>query len=236
MPFSLVYQKISEITHIEKVQATLLGILLLFMAVIAFHTSQKYIRDNSAEIFAPLRKADSIQVSIFNNTLVDTTRQMKILKSQYEVCERLKVYHTNLAVIYYRNYYAFSICSILFTTLLTIAVFLVANSGWQNASLLLRTFLLMTILMASIFYFLPTVLNNKNNLQSNVDKIKTYYKVQSNILNFSNLYISSKKKLKADSAISSHNIIITNNFDVSITIDDSKISTNPADMLQGIKP
>lgn len=219
----------------EKVQALVLVISLIIMAAILQLISIKFMGTASLNVLKPVAAADSIQMVILNSNISDTSLKGRTLKNQFLICQKIKDYNKGIAISYYVNYYAFSLCSILFITLLTIAVFLVANKGWQNTSILLKTFLLTTIVLASIYYFLPNVLNNKENFQKNTDKVKAFQKIQFDILAFAGT-INQVSQAKIDSTLNSNYNQITTNFDFISTIDASKLNSNPQDLLKTIKP
>lgn len=214
---------LKEFLQKEKVQAILICISLLFLAVIIQTVSHKTMKGLAAETFKPLNSADSIQKEIIHESLRgNIAPNARILMKQYLISENVKNYYKVLGTSYYVNYYSFSICSIVFTTLLTIAVFLMTNKGWQNSNIILKTFLLSNIVLSSIYYFLPNVINNKVNLNSNILKIKSFQILQSNITQTS-LKLDSINDKKVDTLISSYFDTISSNIDFPATIDDSKI-------------
>ncbi|MBK7389087.1 MAG: hypothetical protein IPN13_07890 [Bacteroidetes bacterium] len=224
-----------EIFKKESFQSFLLALGLLLLAITAQRCSLSFMLTSSNKVLKPLIVADSLQNANLKSLLADSIPKLKTLNIQYQTAQEIKTYYKDLAVSYYVNYYAFSICSILFTTLLTIAIFLVVNKGWQTSQLILKTFLLTTVVLSSIYYFLPNVLNNKENLQKNSDKVKAFQKIQSDILIFSNKYNQADKE-KLDSALTSNYEQIILNFDFITTIDNSKLNSNPQDLLKSIKP
>lgn len=224
-----------DILKKESFQSFSLVFALLLLAVCIQYNSFGFMKNASKEILTPLEEADSLQENALKFSIQDSTLKLKILCHQYHVSNYIKKYYKNLAVSYYINYYAFSICAILFTTLLTLAVFLVASKGWLNSSQLLKTFLLTTLMISSIYYFLPNVLNNKENFQKNSDKVKVFQKIQTDILIFLNTF-NKNDKLKMDSTLTSNYNQIISNYEFITTIDNSKINSNPQDLIKTIKP
>lgn len=219
-----------ELLKNEKSQCFILVLVLLLLGILAQLGSHSFMYHKTNEILKPLSSADSLQYVNFKLTINDSLPKLKTLKSQYETAQEIKSYFMNVALTYYLNYYAFSICSIIFTTLLSIAVFLVANKGWQTSPLILKTFLMTTVVLSSIYYFLPTVLSNKDNIQKNLNKVIVYQKIQSDILSFSSTY-NPTDDCKTDTILKSNYDKIVSNFDFIITIDDSKLSSNLQDQL-----
>jgi hypothetical protein len=124
--------------------------------------------------------------------------------------------------------------SVLLVMLLSIAIFLVASKGWQGSSFLIKTYLLTTVLISSVYYFLPAVLNSKENIQKNTEKFKMFQKIQSDILAYSTIY-QRGENVKVDCVLTSNYNLITANFDIFTTIDEAKINSNMQDVLKNIK-
>lgn len=206
---------------------------LIMLAFITHRTAIYYAQKAAQEILSSLSRADSLQLDILKTT-TDTNPQLKILKNQYFVCQQIKQQHNYLTKSYYINFYSFSICAIVFTTLLTISAFLIGNEGWRNSSPLLKAFFLSTAALASVYYFLPNVLSSKDNFQKNVEKVKIYQKIQLDILAFYSVY-NPLDKVKIDSAIISNYRQISNSYDLITIIDNSKVNTDPQLLIKSIK-
>ena len=151
---------IKEFLQKENTLAAIVCIGLIILAIGTQKTSSHFMQLESDRVLSPLNSVDLIQNQIIDSTLKEPTLKITTLKKQYLICGEIKSYYKALGVSYYINYYAFSICSIVFITLLTIAGFLIVTNGWQNSALVLKSFLLTTIVLSSIYYFLPNVLNN----------------------------------------------------------------------------
>jgi hypothetical protein len=215
--------------------ASLLAISLVVLAIGTQKFSHRFMEDASVKVLRPLRAADSIKSSIIEITLRDSSLKITTLKKQYLVCDSIKRYYLNLGVAYYSNYYSFSICSIVFITLLTIAVFLVANKGWQNSSIILKAFLLSNIVLSSFYYFLPNVLGNKENLKNNMEKVRIFEKIQFDMLSLSYNIMQQDNK-RVDSSIASYYDRISINLDFLTNIDDSKLNSEFSTLLKDYKP
>ena len=224
-------------------QNTLAGLVCFGLIILAAGiqmSSSNYMKYASNKMLAPLNLVDSIQNQIIENTLKETplnvrTLKVRTLKKQYLISSEIKGYYMKIGIAYYKNYYAFSICSIIFTTFLTIAVFLIANKGWQNSNLILKSFLLTTIVISSIYYFLPNVLNNKENLKNNLEKVRVFGKIQYDILTLSNK-IKQIDSVQIDSAITSNYERISKDLDFMSTIDNSKLQSEYTNLMEQYKP
>ncbi|PRB02247.1 hypothetical protein CQ046_13485 [Chryseobacterium sp. MYb7] len=215
----------------ENVQAVLICLILGALAFTVQTQSGRFMEDSSVKVLEPLDKADSIQNQVINASLSGSSVKISTLKKQYLMSEQVKRYYRQLGTTYYVNYYSFSICAIVFATLLTVAVFLMVNKGWQNSGLLLKTFLLANIVLSSVYYFLPNVLSNKDNINSNMLKIKEFQKIQSDIMKIA-VNAGKLDEKKMDSAIQNHFERIGANIDFPTTIDNSKIDSKLLKLLE----
>lgn len=213
---------IEEYLKPENISATVVCIGLILLAIFIHVATYRFMKSASERVLAPLDSVDLIQYQIIEKTLEGNTLKLTTLKNQYLICEQIKKYYKGLGISYYTNYFAFSICSIIFVTLLTIAVFLIANIGWQGSDLVHKSFFLTTIALSSIYYFLPSVLNNKENLKKNTEKVIEFEKIQLDILSFSNK-IELMDIENINDIITSNYENISTNLDFLNTIDDSKL-------------
>jgi hypothetical protein len=212
-------------------QVITLGLVYVLFAYALHEGSYKYMENKSTEMLVPIDSADKIQDKIIQSSVNDTFYKATTIKNQYYVSKQLKKYYMNMAVNYNNNYYRFSICFVVFTTLLTIILFLVAAKGWQNTNNFLKALFLLTTLLASFYFFLPNVFNNKENLQNNLGKVIVFQKLQSNIISFSNT-LNQTDQRKVDSMITNINDTIKNNYNFIINIDPQKVNFTPSDALK----
>ena len=219
----------------ESTRAAIVLLALLALAILVQKSSHRFINKAATELLLPLQAADSIQTAIINRLLTDSTPKISTLKQQYLITQKVKGYYQAVGTEYYTNYYAFSICAIIFMVLLTVAVFMVANKGWQNTPVLIRVFLLGTVVLSSLYYFLPNVLNNKENIRNNLDKVKLYQTLETDMLSFSNT-IGRQPVEAIDSTITNNYKRISNNLDFLTTIDDSKLGNEVSSLLKGYQP
>jgi len=218
----------------ETALAVIVAVTLLVLAIGTQKWAFRFMKNASEEMLAPLNSADSIQSLIMNASLNDASAKVSTIGKQYLICDKIKSYYTGLGVSYYINYYAFSICSIIFITLLSIAVFLIANKGWQNSPVVLKSFLLTAIVLSSVYYFLPNVLKNEENLKNNMEKVKVFEKIQCDILSYLNK-ISREDAARVDSSITAYYDRISGNLDFLTAIDDSKLNSEITDLLKSYK-
>jgi hypothetical protein len=212
-------------------QVIVLALVFILFAFILHEGSFKYMENKSSEMLVPIDSADVLQDKIIQSSINDTFYKASTIKNQYYVSKQLKHYYMDMAITYNNNYYRFSICFVVFTTLLTIILFLVAAKGWQNSNIFLKTLFLLTTLLSSFYFFLPNVFSNKENLQNNLQKVIVFQKLQSNIISFSNTLNESDRK-KVDSMITNINDTIKNNYNFIINIDPQKVNFSPTDALK----
>jgi hypothetical protein len=228
----LKYEKM--ITEVQKCLFLTIG--LIAVAGILQYGSVSYMRTATEEKFHNLRSADTVLVQTSKLTIPDSSSNLKCLQNQFDVCGKIKNYYYDVGSTYYRNYYAFSICSILFATVLAIATFLLISSGWQNATSLIKTFFLTTIFISSFYFFLPTVLNNKENYALNLKKGKTFNQIQLNILSFSTKQYSGRQDSLSKFLGRTFDDIAAN-FDLeTVEIHYEKLGDNPQNFLKSANP
>lgn len=232
--FTKIWNMMMELIKKQQSLAILISIGLIAFIAIVHGASFSFMRSASNNVLQPLNNVDSIQRTIADTTLYKADVKTMTLRKQYTMAEEIKRYYTRIGASYYQNYYAFTICSIFLTTLLTIAIFLLANKGWQNSNMVLRSFLLTTILLSSIYYFLPNVLNNGQNVEKNMDKILVYVRIQSDILTFAN-EIDEASEQDIDSVIAHNYREISDNISFPSNIDDSSLQDKFSDLMKQFK-
>lgn len=226
------------LTDIQK--SILLAIGLILTAAILHVSSIAYITHRIQNKIDNLKTTDSVFQKTLEIPIPGSNQSTVSLINQYNASQIIKNYYLDISVIFYRNFYAFAICGIVFGTILVIATFLLITTGWRESSLLIKTFFLTTILISSFYFFLPTVLNNRDNYALNLKKVKTFNQIQMNILSFS-AQLPTKKYLNNSDSLSAFLVRsydnIASNFDLeTVDIHSEKLGENPADILKSIKP
>jgi hypothetical protein len=214
----------------ESVIAFFVCFSLLALALIVQISSSNLMQSESVGILAPLDSVDALKTEVLMDLLPDSNSRAEILKKQYSVSNQVKVFYKGVSIYYYKSYYAFSICSIIFTTLLTLSVFLMAHKGWSSSGIILKTFLLTNIVLSSIYYFLPNVLKNEENLTSNIEKAAKMEQIQSDMLVVATRFNSLENE-EIDSAIASFHKSISENIEFKISIDNSRIQNDQTDLM-----
>jgi hypothetical protein len=209
------------------------GIQYFVFAILIHFLSFRFIRKASKNILLPIDQVDILQEKMLKNS--PDNKKVTILIDQFNISTHLKSYYRNLAISFYQNYYVFTICSIVYTIFLAIAVFLLAADGWKDSPPCIKVIVLMTLFFAAYYYFLPNVLNNKLNLQKNMDCVKFFQKLQLDILSFLNR-INSIDENEIDIFITNIYIAIKDNYDYNISFDTSLLDKNPLDNFKGLKP
>lgn len=214
------------------------GILILsaflLLAVILQGTSHWIISKYAREAIYPLCKADTIQ----NNTVnilfePNKNTKLQVLKGQYYISEQLKRCYRDVAVEYYVNYYSFTVCFTVFTTILSLTLVWLGNQGWQTSKPKFRIFFLVCALFASFYYFTPKVLENESNLKSNLEQMKDFQGIQLDILSFTSSY-NPIDSIKYNKMILLTDSLIKKNYDFIINIDPSQVGNNPPDIIKKV--
>jgi hypothetical protein len=224
-----------ELLKKESFQSVLLAAGMIILAAVIYFVSTRFMYSAAKRALKPLKNADNKQEIDLQSAMIDSIPELKTLKMQYETIKEIKTFHMDLAVAYHADFYAFSMCSILFITLLSIGGFLVVNAGWSNTSLLLKSFVLSATFVSSIFYFLPRVVCNEKNISKNANKVIAFQSIQSEILVIAMSY-NSIDKSKINSMVANIYKLIAANYDFINTIDNSKLNTSPQEILKSLNP
>ena len=216
----------------DRKNSLILAIGLLIFIIILHSGTVNYMGTEMNKKFDNLKSADTIFLKTSHIAINDSTPSLKCLKNQFLASNEIKKYYFDIASTYYRNYYTFSICSIVFGTFLAISTFLLISKGWGNSTLLIKTFFVSSVLISSFYFLLPTVFKNEDNYKANLEKVKTFNEIQLNILSFS----VSKKVNNKDSLsnfISMGYSDISSIFDLgTVEIDTEKLGDDPKKSLQ----
>ena len=218
----------------ESKQAILLAVGMVSIAVILHMGSNRFMRQTVPEKMQMISAADSINLATAKTLITGTTSNHTQLKSQLATTQELKKYYLDMANTYFRNYYAFTICSVFFGTVLAIAAFLLVNIGWKDSKVFAKTFFLVTVFISSFYFVLANVLNNRENYTLNLNKVKAFHQIQLNILSFAS-------EPYADRSDSLMNIVkrnyrdIATNYDLqTIEIDAEQLGGNPGETLKSV--
>jgi hypothetical protein len=206
-----------------------IAIFYILSAVILHALLFRFIKRSSQNSLASMLKADALQEEILHKA--KDTEKLEILKYQFSVASEIKTYYRDLAVSYYQNYFVFTICSVVYTIITGVLVFVITATGWEHASYERKFLFLFTISLASFYYFLPNVLNNKVNLQKNMGGVKIFQGIQMDLL----AYVDNPKpEPDTDAFIANVYKSMQNNYDYNITLDTSLLNKDPINNFKGI--
>ena len=228
----MIWNTLQRFNNLSKCFLLTLGIV--FLAILLHVTSVSYMRKATLDKMEYLKSADSLMLNSADLLLPKPDPAFRTLKNQFSASQKLKDYYEDLGSTYYRNYYVFSTCSIVFVTLLAVAVFLVINAGWNNSPQLIKTFFLVSICISSFYFFLPSVFENRENFALNFKKARSFEQIQMNILAYaSQPYAGNVDSLRKELAGNYHQI--AENFDLlTIEINPDKLGGNPEEILKSL--
>jgi hypothetical protein len=205
----------------------LMGKAFLIFTIVVYGVSYKYVNHVSTSALTQINYVDTIETKGMNLTFQhQTNRKILFLENQYKVAGQLKNASKEVATQYFKNYYAFTVCFTLFSAFLSVSVFLVGHKGWQHADDKLKTFLMLSIIFSSFFYFMPKVMNNEQNMYTTIEKQRAFQGIQLDILSF----VNSGDTTRADSMVNRVDNAIKRNYGFMILIDPSAVG-NPIDQL-----
>jgi predicted PurR-regulated permease PerM len=105
-----------------------------------------------------------------------------VFKTQQKILALRKSHHLQLGIIFFRNYYGVLILSMIFSCIGGIVLFLIANQGWANASITLKSLFLSLVLLVTFFGLFPTVFKQEQNFNENLKNYMSYTKAELNIV------------------------------------------------------
>ena len=204
--------KIIEFLKVEANQALLLIVFFAITFTVLDQGSMYYMRRETTFIETKIDKADLVQDKLIPIPSTTDTSKINYLKAQYYMSKHLKKYFMSLAATFNSNYFKFSVCFTVSSILLSIAIFLIVQKGWSLSQYPIKVFFIASVFTSSLYYFLPLVFNNKDNVQKNIDKVKIVQGIQTDIVSY---YVSfnNLSKSKQDTVIVQINNRIKDNYD-----------------------
>lgn len=219
----------------ETIKCIVLGGVLLITAMILHVMASRFMEGTLEKKMINVHAADDIYRATATQLIGETGPNFRCLRSQFEVSQKLKMYYLDIAKIYYKNFYAFTVCSIVFGTVLAIAAFLLINKGWQNATALEKSFFLVSVFISSSYFLLSNVFNNGQNYSLNLTKVKAFHQIQMNILSFTTKpYVNMADSVTAE--LDRNFKDIAYHFDLqTIQIDTEKLGGSPQEILKSVQ-
>jgi hypothetical protein len=205
----------------------LMGKVFLICTIVVYCLSYKYVTHVSIGALNQINQVDTIENKGLELTFKNLhSSRLMFLENQYKAAGQLKSSCKEVALLYFKNYYAFTVCFALFSAMLSVSLFLVAHKGWQHADDKLKTFVMLCVVFSSFFYFLPKMMNNESNMYKNIEKQRAYQGIQLDVLTF----VNSGDTARADSMINHVDNAIKKDYGFMIAIDPTAVS-NPLDQL-----
>lgn len=207
-----------------------LAVCIFFSMILVGFVCLKTMYRMVNELYQPLQVSNQLRDSFImedHSNIGHATPQLSYLRLQYKNIELYKTHHKELGKRYYTNYYTFSVVLTVSSILTAILIFLIAESGWRSAGLLLKVAFFCFFAISTFFGIMTVTLDQKNNYQANFGQYLYYDKIQNNILTFINTSgqcDSLYSKCRIDSFIIALNNDLKANNQFFITIDAGKVS------------
>lgn len=157
---------------------------LLFALLLFFITSAQMNRQG-LKVMKPYAESHELINSYLDSLqkpLVLEEKYFDVFKTQQKVLTLRKSHHLNLGIIFFRNYYGVLILSMIFSCIGGVVLFLIANQGWANASITLKSLFLSLALLVTFFGFFPSVFKQEENFNENLKSYMSYTKAEVNIV------------------------------------------------------
>jgi hypothetical protein len=180
--FSELYKKFSR--QNEYLQAATVVIGICFIAFLFYLFSYSAITTKSEELLRPYLLSDELiskSKLLQQQPLEFPEDKFSTIQNQFAVLQHRKLYHLGVGLYFFKNSYATTLTTMMLSVFGALVLFALVNQGWRFAGIKLKaTFF--GILVASLFYSLfPTVFNQQDNYQKNLNRYIDYSTAQINI-------------------------------------------------------
>lgn len=219
--------------------AIIIGLLLLAWG--AAKVSDREAEDFAAKWTSQLAPQNADSLKLRDDLLVNdscfTPTVVARLKSQFQEVQGRAKHHLGVMTVFYRNYYIAIIMVMIFGAIAAIAVFYIANKGWEKASpYMVNVFTVATVVTAFYGAF-PSVFKQQDNITDNKHLYLRYIALENEITSYAAtgaIYLD-KKDAKAEDFVHHVDEQMEAFNDIAIGLDYGKIpsykgifSTEPA--------
>lgn len=199
-------------------------------------TNDKDSLETFSSAIADSNNKDSIEEkdNIKNDSLVCTNFPIaaNILNEEFKMNHQNIDYATKQSSIYISLYNSLLVIIILYTTLMSISVFMISHSGWTKSKTVVKVFAGTVIIILGLANLINAVIEPKDNFNSYMVYVKQSENNQIKIIrilnDFNKKSTPKECEAKMDSIIKNLNHINSIN-DILPTIDEHKISTTSMD-------
>lgn len=218
-----------------------------------FECIKFYIEQNNKQvphiIPNPKDSIQNINSEVVDTNIKDSIQENDTIKNENLVCanfpiaanilnEEFKMNHQNIdyatkqSSIYISLYNSLLVIIILYTTLMSISVFMISHSGWTQSKTVIKVFAGTVIIILGLANLINAVIKPKDNFNSYMVYVKQSENNQIKIIrilnDFNKKSTSEECEAKMDSIIKNLNHINSIN-EILPTIDEHKISTTSMD-------
>ena len=209
-----------------------IGILGVFFFI--FFTGQNTFYSEGTCFATELHRIDSLQSA----TITNAQRSDSIGAKFYAIYRQtaiIKRPYMELANNYFSFGSSFALVLCVSSVFTFILAFLLAKKGWDNSNLLLKVTFLTFSLITTFNTMAPNVFKNTENTQKNLDRFKTFNKMQYQAYEYlTNIEKCKKQGINLDSIVSKLNMRIPEEQNFMFEVDISKV-TNKTDFENSFK-
>lgn len=157
----------------------------VFFAFILFFITSSQMNRQGMQAMQPYGQSQDVINKYLDSLKRPKTLEEKyfhVFKTQQKILALRKSHHLELGIIFFRNYYGVLILLMIFSCIGGVVLFLIANQGWTNASITLKSLFLSLALLVTFFGFFPTVFKQEQNFSENLKTYMSYTKAELNIV------------------------------------------------------
>jgi hypothetical protein len=173
-------------TNPEPMRAVIAGASVIVFALFVFFASVMHIKSIAENTLQPYEESRKM-VSRYMDTLSrpDSLDQkyFSVFRAQQKLLDVRTTHYKKLAVIFFRNYYANLVVTIIFSCLGGLLLFILVSRGWSAATMPMKgTFLTISVVLSFCGLF-PLVFSQENNFKENIKYYMDYQQAQVSIMN-----------------------------------------------------
>ena len=215
----------------EPFRAIVAGASIILFALFVFFASVWHIQGMARNALKPYEESRTM-ISRYVDTVVKPdsldAKYFPVFKAQQRLLNIRTSHYKELSIIFFRNYYANLVLTIIFSCLGGLLLFILVSRGWSYATMPMKSAFLTISVVLSFSGLFPLVFRQEENFKENIKYYMDYQQAQVNIMGqFS--YFNNRDTLNwshvADSMISANNVRINQLTNYVLNIDAKELKS-----------
>ncbi len=157
----------------------------IFFAIALFFLTSLQMNSQGNKAMKPYTKSQVLIDTYLDSLKKPIKLEQKyfaVFKTQQKILSLRKAHHLHLGLVFFRNYYGVLILSMVFSCIGGVVLFLIANQGWSNVSITLKSLFLALAIVVTFFGLFPAVFKQQENFEANLKNYMSYTKAELNII------------------------------------------------------